>query len=72
MTTPDVPLVAHFNDATGKRIKSLRVVAITEQSAMLVLWDSRLQPAVAIKGEGFTFDRVEYLEEPKKAKKEAE
>jgi hypothetical protein len=68
MTVPSIPLVAHFNGQTGNREASLRVIAITGQNVMLVLWDNKLIP-VHSKIPGLTLDRVEVFEElPKKPK----
>ena len=56
--TPSVPLIAHYNGQTGNREVSLRIIAITVQNVMLVLWDSKLIP-VHQPIPGLTLDRVE-------------
>jgi len=57
-----VPLVAHYTgiDVTGevRRLKSLRIVAITAQNVMLVLWGNKLIP-VHQPIPGLTLDLVE-------------
>lgn len=59
---PTVPLVAHFVDNEGKRVSSLRVVAIGDQGACFVLWQNRLTAAPTINDPTHKFDRLEYGE----------
>ncbi len=66
MTTPGVPLIAHYNGQTGQREVSLRVVAI-EGKAMLVLWESKLI-SVHHPLDGLTLDCVEYFTPSEKKK----
>lgn len=61
--TPSVPLVAHYTGISGAREVSLRVIAITAQNVMLVLWENKLipvhQPILGLK-----LDLVEELKVP--------
>jgi hypothetical protein len=60
--TPAIPLVAHYNRGDVREI-SLRVIAITPQNVMLVLWQNRLVP-VHQGPEGLKLDRVEEFVAP--------
>lgn len=60
--TPSVPLVAHYKRGEVREI-SLRVIAISPQNVMLVLWENKLVP-VHQPPMGLQLDRVEILVEP--------